>query len=275
MAGARSESNTITYPRDDAALRHGAGVETETQVPREAYAPFPRWNDGPPDELGRPAVERRLILRLAAVVVLVLGAAAATALAAGTQTHAVNPKALPLGDGHVTHLAEGRLRRLVPDDASAASAARRRSGRGSTRPAKTWDRTKKLSVQGAVKWPQARYASEGRRLEAHVHVQRPADRPRDGHVPDRERRPGVRVRPQPELDRRAERDLERAAEPEGGREAVVHADGADRRAGRRRVPLQRARRRGPRRRRARDARPLRRPSRPVRAATTTTTSRAA
>ena len=48
MAGARSESNVITYPRDETALRHGAGVETETQKPREAYAPFPQWSDGPP-----------------------------------------------------------------------------------------------------------------------------------------------------------------------------------------------------------------------------------
>ena len=48
MAGARSESNVITYPRDETALRHGAGVETETEKPREAYAPFPQWKDGPP-----------------------------------------------------------------------------------------------------------------------------------------------------------------------------------------------------------------------------------
>ena len=64
MSGARSESNTITYPRNDVALRHGAGVETETQTPREAYAPFPKWKDGPPDELGRPALER--VIRIAA-----------------------------------------------------------------------------------------------------------------------------------------------------------------------------------------------------------------
>jgi uncharacterized cupin superfamily protein len=49
MSGARSESNTITYPRNDVALRHGAGVETETQTAREAYASFPKWKDGPPD----------------------------------------------------------------------------------------------------------------------------------------------------------------------------------------------------------------------------------
>jgi hypothetical protein len=49
MSGARSESNTITYPRNDVALRHGAGVETETQTAREAYASVPKWKDGPPD----------------------------------------------------------------------------------------------------------------------------------------------------------------------------------------------------------------------------------
>ena len=31
MAGARSEGRSIVYPRNELALRHGAGVETETQ----------------------------------------------------------------------------------------------------------------------------------------------------------------------------------------------------------------------------------------------------
>jgi uncharacterized cupin superfamily protein len=48
MAGARMDGNVIRYPRDDVALRHGAGVETETLVPREAYARFPEWRQGPP-----------------------------------------------------------------------------------------------------------------------------------------------------------------------------------------------------------------------------------
>ena len=48
MAGARTEGKTIVYPRSELALRHGAGVETETRVPREAYASFPRWQPGPP-----------------------------------------------------------------------------------------------------------------------------------------------------------------------------------------------------------------------------------
>jgi uncharacterized cupin superfamily protein len=38
----------IVYPRSELALRHGAGVETETSSPPEAYAPFPKWQPGPP-----------------------------------------------------------------------------------------------------------------------------------------------------------------------------------------------------------------------------------
>ena len=48
MAGARAADRTIVYPRSDLALRHGAGVETETTLPAEAYASFPRWQNGPP-----------------------------------------------------------------------------------------------------------------------------------------------------------------------------------------------------------------------------------
>jgi uncharacterized cupin superfamily protein len=43
MTGARRDGDTIVYPRSDAARAHGAGVETETQSPAEAYAPFARW----------------------------------------------------------------------------------------------------------------------------------------------------------------------------------------------------------------------------------------
>jgi hypothetical protein len=39
------------YPRDEAALRHGAGVDAEITSPREAYAPFPPWVPGPPASL--------------------------------------------------------------------------------------------------------------------------------------------------------------------------------------------------------------------------------
>ena len=50
MVGARTgwPEKGILYPRSEAALRHGAGVETETTVPAEAYAPFPKWQPGPP-----------------------------------------------------------------------------------------------------------------------------------------------------------------------------------------------------------------------------------
>jgi uncharacterized cupin superfamily protein len=49
MAGARRPGKSILYPRSDVALARGAGVETETNAPREAYAPFPRWRLGRPD----------------------------------------------------------------------------------------------------------------------------------------------------------------------------------------------------------------------------------
>jgi uncharacterized cupin superfamily protein len=48
MTGARSENKEIVYSRSEVAIRHGAGVETETSSPREAYAPFPKWKDGRP-----------------------------------------------------------------------------------------------------------------------------------------------------------------------------------------------------------------------------------
>jgi uncharacterized cupin superfamily protein len=56
MAGGRTREKELVYPRSDLALRHGAGVETETSEPSEAYASSPKWQDGPPaglDELLR------------------------------------------------------------------------------------------------------------------------------------------------------------------------------------------------------------------------------
>jgi uncharacterized cupin superfamily protein len=43
MTGARVENKEIVYPRSELAIRHGAGVETTTSSPAEAYAPFPKW----------------------------------------------------------------------------------------------------------------------------------------------------------------------------------------------------------------------------------------
>jgi uncharacterized cupin superfamily protein len=40
--GSRVGPDEITYAVDPAALRHGAGVEVETHVPKEAYARFTR-----------------------------------------------------------------------------------------------------------------------------------------------------------------------------------------------------------------------------------------
>jgi hypothetical protein len=48
MTGARVENKETIYPRSELAIRHGAGVETDTSSPAEAYAPFPKWKDGRP-----------------------------------------------------------------------------------------------------------------------------------------------------------------------------------------------------------------------------------
>jgi uncharacterized cupin superfamily protein len=40
--GSRVGPDEILYPVDDVALAHGAGVETETPLPKEAYARFTR-----------------------------------------------------------------------------------------------------------------------------------------------------------------------------------------------------------------------------------------
>lgn len=54
MTGARREGDTIVYPRSEVALARGAGVESETPDPGEAYAPFADWR------VGRPGAWREL-----------------------------------------------------------------------------------------------------------------------------------------------------------------------------------------------------------------------
>ena len=49
MAGGRTREKSIVYPRSELARRHGAGVETETSSPSEAYEPFPHWQPERPD----------------------------------------------------------------------------------------------------------------------------------------------------------------------------------------------------------------------------------
>jgi uncharacterized cupin superfamily protein len=49
MTGSRTPAKSIVYPRSELALHHGAGVETETSSPAEAYAPFPHWQPERPD----------------------------------------------------------------------------------------------------------------------------------------------------------------------------------------------------------------------------------
>jgi len=49
MSGSRFHPHSAVYPRSELALRYGAGVEHETDQPREAYAPFPPWTPGRPE----------------------------------------------------------------------------------------------------------------------------------------------------------------------------------------------------------------------------------
>jgi uncharacterized cupin superfamily protein len=49
MTGARRDGRTIVYPHSETARARHAGVETETNAPAEAYAPFTPWRVGRPD----------------------------------------------------------------------------------------------------------------------------------------------------------------------------------------------------------------------------------
>ena len=53
--GGRKGEKWIVYPASELAKRHGAGVERETPSPKEAYAPYPKWQPGrPPSWDGLP-----------------------------------------------------------------------------------------------------------------------------------------------------------------------------------------------------------------------------
>jgi uncharacterized cupin superfamily protein len=53
MTGARTAERRIVYPRSDLARDHGAGVESETSSPSEAYSPFPHWQPERPGQWNR------------------------------------------------------------------------------------------------------------------------------------------------------------------------------------------------------------------------------
>ena len=52
MTGGRMREKSIVYPSSEPARRHGAGVDAETSSPAEAYAPFPHWQPGRPENWG-------------------------------------------------------------------------------------------------------------------------------------------------------------------------------------------------------------------------------
>jgi uncharacterized cupin superfamily protein len=47
--GARTADKHTVYPDSDVARSHGAGAETETDSPHDAYAPFGHWRRGRPE----------------------------------------------------------------------------------------------------------------------------------------------------------------------------------------------------------------------------------
>ena len=62
MAGRRLDEKAISYPESELARRHGAGAETATNSPDEAYSPFPHWQPGRPrgwDDLPWAGARRR------------------------------------------------------------------------------------------------------------------------------------------------------------------------------------------------------------------------
>jgi uncharacterized cupin superfamily protein len=54
MVGGRTRPKDVLYVRSELALRHGAGVEADTTESAEAYARFPKWQDGAPSFDGLP-----------------------------------------------------------------------------------------------------------------------------------------------------------------------------------------------------------------------------
>jgi hypothetical protein len=89
----------------------------------------------------------------------VAAALLAACVAAATAVAAVSPKSVPLGDGHIS---------TAPKAGYVFSCQTSFGGIGGAQAigpwidetGKTWDRTKKISVAGAVKWPQARYTTK-------------------------------------------------------------------------------------------------------------------
>jgi uncharacterized cupin superfamily protein len=49
MTGRRTPDRGIVYPRSELARRYGAGVETETRSPSEAYSGVPHWQPERPE----------------------------------------------------------------------------------------------------------------------------------------------------------------------------------------------------------------------------------
>ncbi len=54
MAGGRTAARDTVYPATELAIGHGAGATETTSDSSQAYAPFAKWQDGPPSFRGLP-----------------------------------------------------------------------------------------------------------------------------------------------------------------------------------------------------------------------------
>ena len=159
MAGARSDGNVDRRTRETRSRSATAPASRPRR--RNRARPTRRSRNG---RTARPraGTARRgttPVIRLAAAVTAVLAIAATSALAAGTAHRAVDPKAIPLGDGRVSSAPKVGYVDVCQTSFGGIGGAQA-VGPWIDEAAGTWDRTKKLSVQGAVKWPQARYTTK-------------------------------------------------------------------------------------------------------------------
>lgn len=54
MVGARKDPESLLYPVEEVARKHGAGVDKETPDPRQAYTSFPKARREPLEDAGLP-----------------------------------------------------------------------------------------------------------------------------------------------------------------------------------------------------------------------------
>ena len=165
-------------------------------------------------------------LALCALVTAVTGLGMGDVTLGAPSSSTVNPAFLPLGDGKVT--TSGPKRGYVYSCGSglraAGGAAGGPPGGGGAQVEGPWihgdgtfDLTAKATVDGSVHWPDAKLQRDGDEAAARLQRQRPARAGDDRRISGQVERRRLPVRPQSQLDPRAERPLLAAPPPEARR----------------------------------------------------------